>query len=103
MTGTEALMSEATGRVEGSKNEHPCRFYGLSTCIWCKKTREFLEENDVAFDFMYVDLLEGEERQKAIEDVRKWNPDVNFPTIVIDDEESVVGFDPDKLKEKLGM
>jgi glutaredoxin len=96
-------MSEATGRVEGAKNEHKCTFYGLSTCIWCKKTRQLLEENDVAFDYTYLDLLEGEERRKAIEEVRKWNPSVNFPTVVIDDDECIVGFEPEKIKEKLGL
>ncbi|MBD3367207.1 MAG: glutaredoxin family protein [Candidatus Eisenbacteria bacterium] len=95
-------MSEATGRVEGSNSEHTCRFFGLSTCIWCKKTRQFLEDNDVAFDFTYVDLLQGEERARAIEEVKKWNPGVNFPTVVIDDE-PVVGFEPDTIKEKLGL
>ena len=96
-------MSDATGRVEGSNNDHECRFYGLSTCIWCKKTREFLEENDVAFEFTYVDLLEGGERTRAIEEVKKWNPGVNFPTVVIDDDEVVVGFEPDRIKEKLEL
>jgi glutaredoxin len=96
-------MSEATGRVEGAKNEHPCRFYGLSTCVWCRKTRQFLEDNDVAFDYTYVDLLEGDERAKAIEEVKKWSPSMNFPTVVVDDQECIVGFEPEKIKEKLEL
>jgi len=96
-------MSEATGRVEGPRDEHPCRFYGLSTCIWCKKTRQFLEESGIAFDYTYLDLLEGDERKAAIEEVRKWNPSVNFPTLVIDDAECIVGYEPDAIKEKLGL
>ena len=30
--------------------------YALSTCIWCKKTRELLQSSGVAFDYIYVDL-----------------------------------------------
>ena len=28
--------------------------YALSTCIWCKKTKEYLSSKDVAFDYIYV-------------------------------------------------
>jgi len=37
-------MTEAKGSVTGAHQEHQVKFYGLSTCIWCRKTREFLEE-----------------------------------------------------------
>jgi len=56
-------MADARGSVSGSRNERPVTFYGLSTCVWCKRTRKLLEENDVAFDFIYVDLLKGKEQQ----------------------------------------
>ena len=71
--------------------------------IWCRKARNFLEEQGVRFDFTYVDLIHGQERTDVKEKVRQWNPAVSFPTIVIDNEQSVVGFKPDKLKEALGL
>jgi glutaredoxin len=61
--------------------------YALSTCGWCKKTRNFLDENHVEYDCVYVDLLQGEEKQAIMEEVRKWNPRSSFPTIVIDDRD----------------
>jgi glutaredoxin len=78
-------------------------FYGLSTCVWCRRTRQFLESNKVAFDFVYVDLLHGQEREDAIESVRKWNPKRSFPTIVIDGKRAVVGFKTDDLSKELGL
>jgi glutaredoxin len=78
-------------------------FYGLSTCVWCKRTRQLLEDNDVAFDFIYVDLLRGKERAEAIEKVREWNRAGSFPTLIVDGEQSVVGFKPDKINEVLGL
>jgi glutaredoxin len=78
-------------------------FFGLSTCIWCRKTRKFLEEQDVTFDYVYVDLLHGQERQAAKEQVKTWNPSVSFPTIVVDDDACLVGYKPDELKEVLGL
>jgi hypothetical protein len=57
----------------------------------------------VAFDFVYVDLLRGRERAQAIEQVREWNQAGSFPTLIVDGEQSVVGFKPDKIKEALGL
>jgi glutaredoxin-like protein NrdH len=96
-------MSDARGRVEGIRSEHDVRFFGLSTCVWCKKTRRFLEEEGVAFEFTYLDLLRGDERAQAIETVKRWNPAVTFPTIIIDGERSVTGFKPEEIKELLGL
>jgi glutaredoxin-like protein NrdH len=77
--------------------------YALSTCAWCRRTKNFLDENGVEYDFVYVDLLEGEEKEAAMEIVRKWNPRRSFPTVVIDDAKSVAGFKPELLKEELGL
>ena len=90
---------DSSGRVEGSRNEHRIVFYGLSTCIWCRKTRSFLEEENLTFQFFYVDLLEGEEKERIVERVREWNPSVSFPTIVFDEERCVIGYKPDEIKE----
>jgi glutaredoxin len=96
-------MAKARGSVAGSRNEKQVMFYGLSTCVWCKRTRKLLEDNDVAFDFIYVDLLRGKERAQAIEQVREWNQAGSFPTLVVDGEQSVVGYKPDQIKEALGL
>ncbi len=75
--------------------------YALSTCIWCKKTRELLQSSGVAFDYVYVDLLKGEDRAQAIEEIKKYNPGTSFPTIVIG-EKAIVGFREKEIKEALG-
>lgn len=79
-------------------------FYGLSTCIHCKHALEFLRENDVDFELNFVDKAEGAERGNIVEAVRKYNPRLSFPTIVIDSgKEVVVGFDPDALTRALNL
>ena len=77
--------------------------YALSTCGWCKRTKRFLDENDVEYDLVYVDLLKGEEKEQVLDEVRKWNPRTTFPTIVIDDEKSVRGFKEEQLREALAL
>jgi glutaredoxin-like protein NrdH len=99
----EVSMPEARGNVAGSRNEHQIVFYGLSTCIWCKRTRQFLEDQGVNFDYVYVDLLQGQERKDVLDQIRRWNPKTSFPTIVMDDAKCVVGYRPDEIMEVLGL
>lgn len=79
------------------------KLYAISTCGWCRKTKRFLDENNIEYDCDDVDLLEGEEKERVREEVARHNPRKSYPTIVIDDEEVIVGFDADKLKEALGI
>ncbi len=96
-------MTDSRGNVPGSNDNHQVKFYGLSTCIWCKRTRQFLESHDVKFDYVYVDLLQGQERKEVIEQVRSRNSAVSFPTIVVDDDQTVVGYKTEELKKVLGL
>jgi len=79
------------------------KLYAISTCGWCKKAKNFLNENNIEFEFEDVDLLEGEEKERAREEVARHNPRKSYPTIIIDGEVVIVGFDADKLKEALGI
>ena len=80
----------------------PIKIYTLSTCSHCKSTKKFLNECTVVYDFVDVDLLEGEERKAILEDVKKFNPKCSFPTIIIGDT-VIVGYKEDEIKEALGL
>ena len=83
------------------KNKGEIVLYALSTCGWCKKTRMLLEDLDVEYRYIYVDLLEGEERKQIIEQVKQWNSQLSFPTLVINQEIVIIGFKDDSIKEAL--
>jgi glutaredoxin len=74
----------------------------LSTCSHCKNAKRFLNECGIPYDFIDVDLLEGEQRTAMIEEVKKYNPNCSFPTILIGDK-IIVGFREDQIKEALGI
>jgi len=89
-------------QLVNGENKGKLVLYALSTCGWCKKTRMLLEDLGVEYSYIYVDLLEGEERKEIIEQVKKWNPQLSFPTLVVNDEKCIVGFNEDKVRETLG-
>ena len=88
-------------KVDGGKDGHTVRLYALSTCGWCRKTKELLDSQGVAYEYVYVDQCDGDERTQVTEQVRSLNPRGSFPTLQIDDE-VVVGYDDDRILELLG-
>jgi len=76
--------------------------YALSTCGWCHKTLKWFEDNNVVCDTIHVDELTGKEKEKVMDEVKKYNPGCSFPTVVIDGGRVVVvGFKPDELAKEL--
>ena len=84
------------------KTAHHVKIYTLSTCGWCKKTKELLKALDVAFEYVDVDQLSGEDYTEATEEVKKYNPYRTYPTIVIDHGKHVIlGFKDKEIMERL--
>ncbi|MFO7817754.1 MAG: glutaredoxin family protein [Thermodesulfobacteriota bacterium] len=78
------------------------RLYALSTCVHCKNTKEFLDKNNIDYDCVHVDLLQGEEREHTIREIKKYNPDLSFPTLVGNDDKVVVGYKENEILEACG-
>lgn len=76
------------------------KVYALSTCMHCKHAKEYLEENHIPFDCIHVDFLSGEERTQVMDIVRKLNPAMSFPTIVIGDK-VIVGFRREEIEQAI--
>ena len=76
--------------------------YALTTCSHCKSTKKLLEENHIQYDCMEVDLTQGDEREAAVEQVKKYNPSCTFPTLVVG-EKVIVGYRENEIKEALGL
>ena len=80
----------------------PIRLFTLSTCSHCNRTKRFFTDNGIKIEFIDVDLLTGEERERIMNEVRKLNPECTFPTICVGDT-IIVGFNEEKLKKALGL
>jgi|TARA_Y100000310_G_C20468928_1_gene709029 glutaredoxin-like YruB-family protein len=77
--------------------EHKIKVYSTQTCPWCIKAKAWLEENKVEFE--YIDV--GADPEAAKEMVEK-SGQRGVPVIEIDDE-IIIGFNEEKIKELLGL
>jgi len=72
------------------------KVFALSTCIHCKQAKQFLDDKNVVYECVHVDLLTGDDRKQVVEEVKRVNPSLSFPTIVIGDT-VIVGFRKDEI------
>jgi glutaredoxin-like protein NrdH len=86
-------------RVPG-ENKGQIKLFALSTCVWCRRTKQLLDNLGVEYQFIDVDLLEGTQRSEATEELKRLNPRCSFPTVAINGM-CIVGFDEQKIQEAL--
>jgi len=105
MTKRKEWISETMKivKVEGEKNKHKVLLYALSTCGWCRLTKQFLKDNKVEHEYVDVDLCDDEDKDKIREDILNRGGSLSYPTIIVDDKVLITGFRKDKLKEALGI
>ncbi len=90
----------AINHIKGRNAGH-VMLYALSTCPWCIKVKKLLHDMNIEYSFVDIDLSSGEELEKAMKAVDRWNPQRGLPLLVIDDSESVIGFNEAKIRERL--
>ena len=78
------------------------KLYALTTCIHCKDTKDFLDKCGVDYDCVHVDKLEGDERRRMIEEIKKTNPGCAFPMLLIGCK-VIIGFKREEIKEALNL
>jgi glutaredoxin len=87
-------------KVQGKKRADILLF-ALSTCGWCRKTKNLLDELGVEYRYIDVDLLDGQDKREVVAEVTRWNPSSSYPTMVINNK-SIVGFQEEKIKQAVG-
>ena len=74
---------------------HKVLIYTTPTCVYCKMTKEFLEERNIAYEEKNVSLDE-----KATQEMVEKSGQMGVPVIDIDGK-VIIGFDKGKLSELL--
>ncbi len=82
------------------KNQGEIMLYALSTCPWCRKTKQLFNDEGVEYDYIDVDQVHGPEREQVLNEVKKYNPALSFPVILINGK-TIIGFKEADIKEAL--
>jgi glutaredoxin-like protein NrdH len=90
-------------KISGKKNNHKVTLYALSTCVWCKMTKQYLNENGIEYQFVDVDLLDDSDKSLVHETIISKGGALSYPTTIVDDKTVITGFRKDLLKEALGL
>jgi glutaredoxin len=88
-------------KVSGKNKKHKVLLYALSTCAWCKMTKQFLKDSSVEYEYVDVDLCNEKDREKIRSDIRKRGGELNYPTLILDDKKLISGFRKDKIQKAL--
>jgi len=98
------MECESSIKKVGGENRGDVLLFTLSTCIWCRKTKSFLDSLGVEYGYIDVDLVDGDEGEMVMLEMHKYNPKTSFPTIVVNKGEKVIlGFEEDQIRESLRL
>ena len=75
--------------------------YALTTCLHCKNTKKFLEENHYDVTVIHLDDYCDAQRAELMEKVRKYNPRGTFPVVLMPNGKVIVGFRKTLLEEAM--
>jgi glutaredoxin len=90
-----------TVKVSGKNTKHKVLMYAISTCAWCKMTKNFLKENNIEYEYVDVDLCNNEDKEKISQHILEKGGRLSYPAIIVDDKIIINGFRKDKIAEVL--
>jgi glutaredoxin len=76
------------------------KLYALSTCPYCIKTKQLLNQQNVAYDLIDVDLAEQEIASRVMKEVKELTGQQSFPVTLINGK-IILGFKPEEILDAL--
>ncbi len=93
------IIEKLAKTVEGSNKNRDITILTLSTCMWCKKCKAWLNDRDVQYKYVDVDQINFEEKSKIMDYLREnYQSRISYPFMICDGE-VVVGYNPEKYEE----
>jgi len=95
------LIEKLAETVEGSKKNRDITILTLSTCMWCKKCKAWLNDRNVKYRYVDVDKIDFKEKSKILDYLRdKYQSRISYPFMICEDE-FVVGYNPNRYEDLL--
>ncbi len=97
---TEDLINDLAVEVEGSRDKREIIVFTLSTCMWCKKCKRWLDEREIRYRYIDVDQISYAQKSQILDYLREnYNSRISYPFMVCDNKDIVVGYDPNRYEE----
>ena len=92
-----------TIKVEGNNKKHKIILYAISTCGWCKRTKQTLKDLDIEYEYIDIDLSSREDKKEVTKDILSRKGRLAYPTVIIDNKILLTGPSKEKLREVLKL
>jgi glutaredoxin len=90
-------------KMPGTNQKNKVFLYALSTCAWCKMTKQYLKDNNIEFEYVDVDQCSDEDLEKIKKNILSKGGHLSYPVVIVNDKTLINGFRKDKIKETLGI
>ncbi len=93
------FCKEEFNLVNGNKTSQKISLFTLSTCMWCKKTKKYLNDNNIKYRFIDVDKIDKNIKKEILDCLRKaFKERIAFPFLIVDDQ-PIIGYNPEKYEK----
>jgi len=90
--------------VPGAVSKGKIQFFALSTCGFCRRGQDFLEEHGIAYEFIHLDRLSAEVKALTKEQFKTaFGATLSYPALVLEDGRHVVGYVKRAWEDLLGL
>ncbi|MFX0050118.1 MAG: glutaredoxin family protein [Candidatus Hodarchaeota archaeon] len=81
--------------VNGSHHSEEIFTFTISTCIWCKKGKRWLEERGFQYSYLDIDKIPVEEKNQLKGEIKRiFGVDPRFPFLVVNKTNYHSGYNP---------
>lgn len=80
-------------KVAGDDARRHIQLLALSTCGFCRRGQEFLEEHHLAYEYVHLDTLDPEIKAQTKEAFKqRFGVSLSYPALIVDDTQQTVGY-----------
>ncbi|MFW9783168.1 MAG: glutaredoxin family protein [Candidatus Heimdallarchaeota archaeon] len=96
----QELIDKIAQEVSGEKGlEENILIYTLSTCMWCKKCKRYLNDRNMKYRYIDVDKIDPKDKSTLIDNLRStYQTRISYPFLVCESGH-VVGYNPNQYEE----
>jgi glutaredoxin len=90
--------------VPGADKRKRILMLALSTCGFCRRGQDFLENHALDYQYVHLDVLDAEVKAATKSEFKeRFGVPLSYPALIIDDDVHTVGYVKRQWEELLGL